>query len=91
MGTEMCIRDRFNVALHDISKVHQLDSLINIYEDRVDEMKNNALNKVYRLGDRINAIMFYHLTELIRTADNIIDTCKDTSHAILNIVSSLLY
>jgi len=85
------LKELFSIALYDISKVHQLNSLVDVYEDRVDEMKNNTLNKVYTLGDRLNAIMFYHLTELIRTADNIIDTCKDASHAVLNIISSLLY
>lgn len=78
-------------ALGDFREIQKYDELIDKIEDRVDDIKNNAIDLIYSMGNNIDAITFNHLMELVRTLDSVVDACEDVSHMVLKIVSSFFY
>jgi len=85
------LKQEFTVALKDFNKLQELDDIIDVYEDRVDDMKNSALDMLYGLGKDVDAITFNHLSEMIRSLDTIVDACEDASHLLIRIISSMRY
>ncbi len=85
------LKQEFNVATENFSKLQELDDIIDVYEDRVDDMKNSALDTLYGLGRDVDAITFNHLSEMIRSLDTIVDACEDASHLLIRIISSMRY
>ncbi|MCD6323657.1 MAG: DUF47 family protein [Desulfurococcales archaeon] len=85
------LKEELEVALSDFSKLQILSDRIDIYEDRVDELKSSMLDKLYGFGDGIDPITFNHLVEMIRSFDTVVDSCEDASHLLIRIVSSMLY
>jgi len=78
-------------ALRDFKEIQKYDELIDKIEDRVDDIKNSAIDLIYSMGNNIDAITFNHLMELVRTLDSVVDACEDVSHMVLKIVSSFFY
>ncbi len=85
------LKEEFLVALEDFSKLQSLDDKIDVYEDKVDELKSAMLDKLYSLGRDVDAITFNHLVEMIRSLDTIVDACEDASHLLIRVVSSMMY
>lgn len=85
------LKEEFLVALEDFSKLQSLDDKIDVYEDKVDELKSAMLDKLYSLGRDVDAITFNHLVEMIRSLDTIVDACEDVSHLLIRVVSSMMY
>ncbi len=85
------LKEQFESVFKDYKKVQDLDSQIDVYEDKVDEFKNNILDEIYGLGTSVDPITFNHLVEIVRTLDTIVDSCEDASHILIRIMSSLAY
>ncbi len=85
------LKEQFESVFEDYKKVQDLDSQIDVYEDKVDEFKNNILDEIYGLGTSVDPITFNHLVEIVRTLDTIVDSCEDASHILIRIISSLAY
>ncbi|NPA96423.1 MAG: DUF47 family protein [Crenarchaeota archaeon] len=84
------LRDLIATAMHDTRKAEELNIEIDAFEDRVDEMRNSVLNRVYESRHDFDAIALFHIIEVARAIDRIVDTCKDVAHMILSIVSGAL-
>ncbi len=85
------LKEELQVALSDFSKLQMLSDRIDIYEDRVDELKSSMLDELYGYGGGVDPITFNHLVEMIRSLDTVVDSCEDASHLLIRIVSSMLY
>ena len=84
------LRDLISTALRDMRKASELNIEIDVFEDRVDEMRNTVLNKVYENRDHFDPITLFHIIEVARAIDRVVDTCKDVAHMIISIVSGAL-
>lgn len=78
----------FQAALRDREAVIRLRSEIDIVEDRIDEAKSQALDKIYE-GRILSPAEFFHLVELIRVVDDVADATEDVAHAVVRIESSV--
>ncbi len=85
------LKEELEIALEDFNKLQELNDVIDVYEDRVDEMKNVILDKLYSLGPEVSAITFNHLLEMIKSLDTIVDACEDASHLLIRVISSMRY
>jgi len=85
------LKEELKIALKDFSGLQSLNDRIDIYEDKVDELKSSMLDKLYNFKGGIDAISFNHLVEMIRSMDTIVDSCEDASHLLIRVISSMFY
>ncbi len=78
------------LAFKDVDKAGALSVEIDAYEDRVDEMRNSIMNRIYECRNELDTISLFHLIEITRAIDRVVDTCKDVAHTVLSIVTSVL-
>jgi len=73
----------------DINKVNEFKKKIEIIEEAVDDMKDSVLDETYRDADRMNYIVFNHITSIVHKIDDMVDDCEDAADLILSIYESL--
>jgi len=84
------LRELAYTAPRDLSKASELNIEIDAFEDRVDEMRNSVLNRVYEYREFLDPLSLYHVIEVARAIDRVVDTCKDVAHLIISVVSGAL-
>ncbi len=83
------LRDLMKVAYIDSKKVVDLNREIDTLEDKVDEMRNSVLDKIYGNRDSLDHLSTYHLIELTRAIDRLVDACKDAAHLVVSMIRSI--
>jgi len=83
------LRELYLAAFRDKENTMRLRAEIDIIEDRIDEVKNQALNKIYE-SRGLRPIEIFHTIELIRVVDDIADATEDAAHAVVRLESSLV-
>lgn len=56
------------------------------YEESIDDIKDNLLDTVYSESGSLHYLVFIHLVEIIHKLDDLLDTDRDISELILNVV-----
>ena len=56
------------------------------YEEGIDDIKDNLLDTVYSESGSLHYLVFIHLVEIIHKLDDLLDTDRDISELILNVV-----
>jgi len=84
------LRELIMIVGKDFRRARELNVEIDFYEDRIDEMRNEVLNKVYSSRHDLDPLAMYHIIEIARAIDRVVDTCKDASHIILSALSSMV-
>ena len=64
-------------------------TLINKFEDMVDDAKDQLIDKLYLIAKDITYVEFTSLIHIVFTLDDIMDIAKDASYMILTILSSM--
>ncbi len=59
------------------------------FEERVDDIKDNLLDTVYSESGSLHYLIFIHLVEIIHKLDDLLDTDRDISESILNVVYTI--
>ncbi len=82
------LKELVATAMRDIAKASELNIEIDALEDRVDEMRNYVLDKVYEYRLSLGTIELLHLIEIAKAIDRVVDTCKDVAHLVISVVNS---
>lgn len=83
------LQELYIAAFRDIESTIKLRAEIDIIEDRIDEVKNRALDKIYE-GEGLKPIEIFHAIQLIRVVDDIADSTEDAAHAVVRLESSVI-
>lgn len=81
--------------LENILKANKMDEMrkirreIEVLEEKVDDMKDSIIDRMYREWNKVNYLVFNHLTGLVHKIDDMMDDCEDISDLVLTIVSSI--
>ncbi len=78
-------------VLKDLPRTSVEVSNIDLIEDVVDELKNEALEKLYSKSRELGVLEFTHLLEIVRAVDTIVDKIQDVSQELIRIFSALIY
>ncbi|MEM2204436.1 MAG: DUF47 family protein [Sulfolobales archaeon] len=83
------LRELYVKAFRDRETTLKLKAEIDVIEDKIDEVKNQVLNKIYE-GGGLKPIEIFHAIQLIRTVDDIADATEDAAHAVVRLESSII-
>lgn len=84
------LRELMSIAMEDVEKAKALGREVDRLEDRVDELRNGIIDKIYSLREKLDSLAIYHLIELTKAIDRVVDSCKDSAHLALSIVATVL-
>ena len=73
----------------DMGKINEYKKKIEIIEEAVDDMKDSVLDDTYKNADKMNYIVFNHVTSMVHKIDDMVDDCEDAADLILSIYKSL--
>ncbi len=59
------------------------------FEENIDDVKDNLLDTVYSESGSLHYLIFIHLVEIIHKLDDLLDTDRDISELILNVVYTI--
>ncbi len=59
-------------------------------EEEMDDLKDNLLDEIYAKANRLDYLTYLHSVEIIHKGDDIIDTDRDISELIVNIIESII-
>lgn len=82
------LRELLQAAVDDVDKAKVLSREIDRLEDRVDELRNSVIDKIYSLREKLDPLALYHLIELTKAIDRVVDSCKDSSHLAISIITT---
>lgn len=80
--------DAIDMMLNASSKegiIKSWSKIIN-YEESIDDVKDNLLDIVYSDSGSLHYLVFIHLVEIIHKLDDLLDTDRDISELILNVI-----
>jgi uncharacterized protein Yka (UPF0111/DUF47 family) len=83
------LQELYITAFRNRENTMKLRAEIDVIEDRIDEAKNQALNKIYE-SKGLRAIEIFHAIELIRVVDDIADATEDAAHAVVRLENSII-
>ncbi len=58
-------------------------------EEKVDELKDEVIDELYRNSSTIGYLTFSHLTDMVHKIDDLLDDCEDIADTVLTIITSL--
>lgn len=58
-------------------------------EERVDNLKDDLIDRLYRDSRKLPYLTFLHLMEMVHKLDDLLDLCEDISDLILNIANTI--
>jgi uncharacterized protein Yka (UPF0111/DUF47 family) len=58
-------------------------------EERVDELKDEIIDELYRNSASIGYLTFSHLTDMVHKIDDLLDDCEDIADTVFTIITSL--
>jgi uncharacterized protein Yka (UPF0111/DUF47 family) len=73
-----------------VSQILELRKEIESIEEHGDDIKDAGFDKLYTMASNMHFLQFYHYSEMLHKADDILDTCEDFSDVIVSIVTSIL-
>ncbi|MGC8585146.1 MAG: DUF47 family protein [Thermoplasmata archaeon] len=59
-------------------------------EEEMDDLKDNLLDEIYEKANRLDYLTYLHSVEIIHKGDDIIDTDRDISELLVNIVETII-
>ena len=77
------------LAENDYDEMRQERREIEHLEEQGDEVKDDAIDELYRLASDMHYINFTHYGETIHKLDDILDACEDLSDLVVAIVMSV--
>ena len=75
-------------AQGNVGTLRTLREAIENLEETVDGIKDGLLDFAYTESADFRS--FYHIIQVARLADNILDGCEDSADALLTIISSII-
>jgi uncharacterized protein len=73
----------------DVSQILQLSNEVESIEERGDDIKDAAFDKLYHIAARLHFLQFYHFSEMLHKCDDILDNSEDLSNVIVSVVTSI--
>lgn len=73
----------------DVGEVSEIRSEIQGLEEKVDEIKDGIIDRLYRTSESISYLMFNHVNSISHTLDDLLDNCEDISDLVLNTMLSV--
>ncbi len=73
----------------DIDQVKEVRGNIQEMEEKVDEIKDGIIDRLYRTSESISYLMFNHINSIVHTLDDLLDNCEDISDLVLNTMLSV--
>jgi len=83
------LKELLEVAQRSEEEAINIAMEIERLEEEIDELKEECLDDIYSISDKLSFYEFHHLTTLVHTLDNISDCCEDASNSIITIIRSL--
>ncbi len=83
------LHELYIAAFKDKESTIRLRAEIDVIEDRIDEAKNQVLDKIYE-GRGMKPIEIFHAIQLIRVVDDIADATEDAAHAVVRLEGSVI-
>gem|GEM_PF-561381 len=83
------LQELYITAFKNKENTIRLRAEIDVIEDRIDEVKNQAFNKIYE-SKGLRPIEIFHAIELIRVVDDIADATEDAAHAVVRLESIVI-
>ncbi len=83
------LQELYIIAFKNKESTIRLRAEIDVIEDRIDEVKNQVLNKIYE-SKSLRPIEIFHAIELIRVVDDIADSTEDAAHAVVRLENSFI-
>ncbi len=73
-----------------VPEILELRKGIEALEEEGDDIKDAGFDRLYSLSSGLHYLQFYHYTEMLHKADDLLDLCEDLSDLIVSIVTSVL-
>jgi uncharacterized protein Yka (UPF0111/DUF47 family) len=73
-----------------VPQILKISTEIEAIEEQGDDIKDAGFDKLYSMASRLHFLQFYHYSEMLHKADDILDTCEDLSDTLVSIVTSIL-
>ncbi|BAB59204.1 TVG0064561 [Thermoplasma volcanium GSS1] len=70
-------------------KIREERIAIEKLEEKVDELKDDTFDYIYRNADDIPYLVFSHLVDLTHKVDDMLDDCEDAADLIITITRSI--
>ncbi len=64
-------------------------SLIQKYEEEVDDLKDDIIDQNYRDADRLHYVVFTHINNMVHRVDDLLDDCEDASDLVITVSNSV--
>lgn len=74
----------------NMSEILELRKQIEDIEERGDDIKDAAFDRLYTAGPKLHYLQFCHYSDLLSKCDEILDSCEDLSILIVSIITSIL-
>lgn len=86
---DAALRELYNMQKSDkLAEIKKFRAEIEKLEERGDDLKDSLFDMAYDAETDFKA--FYHIFEVAHEADNVLDSCEDSSDMYLTIMSSIL-
>ncbi len=73
-----------------VGEILELRKDIEALEEEGDDIKDAGFDKLYTLSPGLHYLQFYHYSEMLHKADDVLDLCEDFSDLIVAVVTSVL-
>jgi predicted phosphate transport protein (TIGR00153 family) len=76
-------------AIEKVNRMLEVADIIQDMEEKVDEIKDGIIDRLYRTSESISYLMFNHINSIVHTLDDLLDNCEDISDLVLNTMLSV--
>jgi uncharacterized protein Yka (UPF0111/DUF47 family) len=73
----------------NLAKASEEMARVDVIEDEVDEIKNEALEVIYERSKDLDVLTFTHLVEMVRSLDTVVDKIQDSSQELVRIFTAV--
>ena len=77
------------LAERDMGEIKRDRSEIEMLEEKGDEVKDDALDELYRLAPSLKYVNFTHYSEVLHKIDAILDACEDLSDLVVAVLGAI--
>ena len=77
------------LAEREMDGIKRERSEIELLEEKGDEVKDDALDELYRLAPGLGYLNFTHYSEVLHKIDHILDACEDLSDLAMAVITSI--
>jgi uncharacterized protein Yka (UPF0111/DUF47 family) len=77
------------LAENDMGAVRRERHEIEAFEEKGDDIKDDAFDELYRLAPKLHYIKFIHYSEVVHKIDDILDACEDLADMVVTVITSI--